>query len=592
MTCLNSDKEENNNEFSILQNILLPTIDHFKIHGLLTRWSKGHGRLASDNGLEVAHGEVTSFNTYYNGFSYKKWQDVTGLESVGLQLEGTGKAKVNIYLQCDGEIRITLLTTVLDLSFPEIIWINEIGTYSTQSIYFDISPADSELIALKSGGWVTNHRPINEINLLVVMTTFRREIEATRAYLRFKNDVIPNTSNVSLLIVDNGVTLNLEDTESIRVINNKNLGGAGGFTRGLLEAKSDGRFTHVIFMDDDANCLSEAIYRTKKLLQFSKIDRMAVAGAMFLEENPVIQYERSGELILSEDIRGYWSGHGSWRDLTSWSECVRNDTETNGNYGGWWFFAFAIKDIEKLPFPFFVRGDDTDFSIANDLNIMTLNGISTICPDLGSKNGYTTTYLSERSWIALNFLHGTEDRCLKVLSGFLKKARNHVQNWDYGRAQSVLLAIEDALQGPEFFDENPSAIGRFKVISDYAPPRLLTFEEHKRIATSKYRKGIAQYLDRPTQGNRSLDDMPIILVPAGAEPRRYASQGSILKAHRTEEGLALLKRDPSLEEDLLKRISLLYKSRRAIAKRTSIKYRSSQDRVRSEAAWLKRLDLE
>ena len=46
-------------------------------------------------------------------------------------------------------------------------------------------------------------------------------------------------------------------------------------------------------------------------------------------------------------------------------------------YAGWWYCCIPVSkmDINKLPLPLFIRGDDVEYSIANHAKFITLNGI-------------------------------------------------------------------------------------------------------------------------------------------------------------------------------------------------------------------------
>ena len=68
--------------------------------------------------------------------------------------------------------------------------------------------------------------------------------------------------------------------EGVIVQPNENLGGAGGFTRGFLEAEARGA-THCLFMDDDAATHMESLERSWVFLSYARDSRKtALAGAM------------------------------------------------------------------------------------------------------------------------------------------------------------------------------------------------------------------------------------------------------------------------------------------------------------------------
>ena len=85
-------------------------------------------------------------------------------------------------------------------------------------------------------------------------------------------------NKVSLNVVDN--SQNLPEIDGVNIIPNENLGGSGGFTRGLMHLKENGSYTHCLFMDDDASCEVEGIKRTISFLEHALDHKTALAGAM------------------------------------------------------------------------------------------------------------------------------------------------------------------------------------------------------------------------------------------------------------------------------------------------------------------------
>ena len=56
----------------------------------------------------------------------------------------------------------------------------------------------------------------------------------------------------------------------VHLVPNRNCGGAGGFTRGMIEALKDPGFTHVILMDDDIVLNPEVLTKTMLFLSSVK----------------------------------------------------------------------------------------------------------------------------------------------------------------------------------------------------------------------------------------------------------------------------------------------------------------------------------
>jgi len=94
------------------------------------------------------------------------------------------------------------------------------------------------------------------------------------------------TGHLRVLVVDNARNLEPEVPAGapFRLVPNPNLGGAGGFARGLIEFREEGWSTHVVFMDDDISLEPEAIVRTITLLSHATSPDLCVHGAMMSEE--------------------------------------------------------------------------------------------------------------------------------------------------------------------------------------------------------------------------------------------------------------------------------------------------------------------
>ena len=103
---------------------------------------------------------------------------------------------------------------------------------------------------------------------------------------------------MEVFIADNGRTLESGEllTPEIHIYPNRNVGGAGGFTRDLIEIMENNNtfhITHVLLMDDDIVIEPEALVKTYTLLTLLKdtyIDTF-IGGAMLRLDRQYIQVE-------------------------------------------------------------------------------------------------------------------------------------------------------------------------------------------------------------------------------------------------------------------------------------------------------------
>lgn len=444
---------------TVLQNVVLPASRHADRSVLYARWPNGNVVLANaDDILELKVGDIVDFSTFFNVFSHKKWHSLTGLEQVSLCVWGRGSVRIVVssYNETAAAVIVSEFEGILSSNGVEVS-VPPLSEICGEILSFQIIALDDAFVEHIS--WVTIEKAKRDVNLAAVITTFKREVEAIAAVNKFANVIIPKADNhIHLFVVDNGSTLKIDSTDNVTIITNKNLGGAGGFTRGLIEVKNRDDFTHVLFMDDDASCEPESVWRTLSLLRYLDNERASVSGAMLFNDQPCVQYEKGAWVRLHDGGQTVWHANRSGWNLSDVAAVASNDLPDNINYGGWWFFAFPIKAVKHFAFPFFVRGDDVDFSLTNQLPIVTLNGIATWCDNFGYKLNPPTEYLAARSWMALSFMHADSKANKATFKVMIKNALRLGARFDYAGMHAVLDGLEHSLLGPQFFADKPSPL--------------------------------------------------------------------------------------------------------------------------------------
>ena len=315
-----------------------------------------------------------------------------------------------------------------------------------------------ELFALENSeifdfDYRTTMQPRRQVRLGIVITHFNREQYVVPAVRRLNQQLLTDPSyadRVRLFVIDNSQNLTNAQMAGAKVIPNANLGGSGGFMRGLIHIQDSGEFTHGLFMDDDASNEIEAIRRTISLLEYAIDEKTAVSGAMLFEQYPAIQHENGAW------FNGICCPRNSGFDMSELGNIVENEKLVQVDYGGWWFFAFPLKYVRHYTFPFFVRGDDIYFSLKNHFDIATLNGICSWQEDFAIKDGPLTSYLDTRGHLVHNLL-GTfsgsrRGKSLRMIRNWF---RRYALTYHYESANAVLDAVEDVMEGPDFCKDGP-----------------------------------------------------------------------------------------------------------------------------------------
>ncbi|MDE4142385.1 glycosyltransferase [Phaeobacter gallaeciensis] len=411
--------------------------------------------------IHFATGGEASFATWFNLFNLGKWQRECDLSSLVLTLEGAGDFELSVFLAPSNRS--------WDLVSCEYVTLSEDAAKEGR-LRVDLSHLLQQGCAegvlyfvlramgpgrLVGAAWQTQDAPKRQPQLALAVTTFRREAEVARTVKRFAAFRAQSwmKDHVQMIVTDNGRTVDLDPPAGVSIVPNENLGGAGGFTRGLLEARARGA-SHCLFMDDDASIHMESLERTWMLLAYATDPKTAVAGAMISEQHRWAIWE-NGALFHTRCLPQHMG-----TDLRNKSEMIAMENLAtrpvpNTFYGGWWYFAFPVDAARHLAFPFFVRGDDVSFSLANDFNILTLNGVVSFQESFTEKESPQTWYLDLRSHMAhhmsLPMLDVGGKGVLKIAAWFFLR---NLPRMHYDTLAAINLAVEDVMQGPEFFDQN------------------------------------------------------------------------------------------------------------------------------------------
>ena len=340
------------------------------------------------------------------------------------------------------------------------------------------------------GGWLTDDEVTQNVNLGIVITTFKRETAVKAAVSRLVRDITSHPlyhDMIDIAVVDNGSTLKDEDLPGAQLIPNRNLGGTGGFTRGLIHFQESGNHTHCLFMDDDASCEAGAIFRSMSFQRHVTDHKVSLSGAMLFENIKFMQWEN-----------GAWFNGGCHSikrdfDLRDPVKVYENEEEVDKPiYGAWWFFFFPLDVAKNYSLPFFVRGDDIDFSYANDFRVVSLNGVSCWQQDFKTKESAMTAYLFLRSHVVHHLTVPTL-KCsykiiMKILLGHFWQYNN---SYYYGTAACVNLAMRHVMEGPEFWENNivpTEVLKKIKELSSCEKPVPYTDDELKSLGLEQVEK--------------------------------------------------------------------------------------------------------
>lgn len=438
----------------MLQRFLLPNLDLCPQSELYVNCGDGSWYSHAQGEVRLRHGSSAHFDTYFNGFSVGKWRRHTGVEHIVFRFEARGDFEAELVL--NHAHRATHVVAAVVYGSETRAWF-ELEPPSLEAmvdghLYLKIRGLGPETVIF-GGEITTDDEPAREVSVGVVITTYNRPGYLARNLTRLAEalrDEPGYANRLEILVVDNGrnVDVALPAMAPITVVPNKNLGGAGGFARGLMHFRDGGEVSHVLFMDDDITFEPEVIFRTIELLSYARDPQLCVAGAMLMEEEPYVQFE-SGASFQTEGLRPF-RPIGSHLDLRDWRNLVENDVERPAGYGAWWYFAFPLALAEANPLPVFVRGDDVCFGLRHTgQHTVTMNGIGVWHQHFAQKNGPAAFYYESRNLALVSVLASDRFSAFHLTRRFVYHTTRMALAMKYDTAEADIDGMRQFLAGPD-----------------------------------------------------------------------------------------------------------------------------------------------
>ena len=332
--------------------------------------------LRGRRGLAPGFNKRVSLGSYFNAFPASYWRRWTSLEGVHLSVTTTGIGDVVVYRSnARGVVQMVDSTHVdgdseisFDLGFDHFIdggwyWFDLVSSSSDFSLVEAEWQAPLSFIAVKPLGTLT-----------LAITTLNRTDYCLALLATLATDADTLAGIDEVLVVDQG-SQKIRDTEGfaaverslngrLRVIDQPNVGGSGGFSRGMIETLAAGRSDYVMLLDDDVVVEPESIRRALTFARFC-VSPTIVGGHMF------DMYDKTKLHAFAESIDTWNFMWGpitpSRHDFTASN--LRQTTWMHERidvaYNGWWMSLIPVAVIKEIgaALPVFIKWDDAEFSL-------------------------------------------------------------------------------------------------------------------------------------------------------------------------------------------------------------------------------------
>ncbi|WP_182348824.1 glycosyltransferase [Tomitella gaofuii] len=239
--------------------------------------------------------------------------------------------------------------------------------------------------------------------------------------------------------------------ERLHYLRQPNLGGAGGFSRGMYEVTGRAGQANVLLMDDDVRVEPETVLRMTAFADHTASPMLVGAQMLYLYNPDYLLLSAEGD-----DLSVLKAGLPADPEALHDQSVIDNVQERriDAPYNAWWSCLIPASVIREigLPMPYFFQWDDIEYGIrarGRGFPTVTLPGASVWHADFYWKDGddFGQFFGLRNSLITAAVHSGFDVRELsKELS---RRVLSTIVAMQYGFAETLLAAIDAFLEGPD-----------------------------------------------------------------------------------------------------------------------------------------------
>ena len=536
--------------------------------------------------LTVLAGRHASLCTFFNAFPAGYWRRWTRVDAVQFSARVRGRGTIMLFrssgrglFEPAGTIDVnapTRATTVrAELAMT--------GLMDGGFCWFDAKAGDGDDLTIEDAAWSVpvEARRGGDGTLSIAITTFNRapyclnqlKAIAGDANVRGRLDTIYCTDQGTGLVRDEpGFAAVAKDLgHQLTYVRQRNMGGSGGFARGMYETVKAGKSDYTLLLDDDAISEPESIMRAVQFADYCTRPTI-VGGGMFHLDNRTMLY------TLGERYNraSYWTQPAAGLEYNHdfATQPLRDSPKlhrrADSDFNGWWMCLIPTQIMREIGLaqPLFIKFDDVDYGLrAEDHGYHTvcLPGVAVWHQAWHAKDPSRTWegyYLYRNHWIC-SLLHCTKPSWHFLYGMLFDDAKAGVE-LVYSAMHLHHLALRDIMRGPDYIaDTLATKLGDVRKAREGFPDSATT-RNRDDFPTPKA-EYIANMKPRPSmidvrlqamktiakafvsRGNGMRDTQPDLLIPSrDASWPAYASVNSAVVTSPDGDSVAWLRRDSKL----------------------------------------------
>ncbi|WP_313888020.1 glycosyltransferase [Lentzea alba] len=611
----------------VLQRVIMPRDeDPLDVRPLyLDEPENVHSHVSSRRAVTVPTSAKVSFASYFNAFPASYWKRWTIVEDVVLRMTVRGAGRIDVYrskangdtVHLDGQV-IRSPKAWSQVEVPVSLKPFEDGGW----IWFDVFTDDTTM-EIDEAAWTTD-QPLPAQTVAIGMTTMR-PVDAVIALRALGEDPAVFSVLKKVFVADQG-SVKVRNTpgydeavkalgDKLEIIEQDNLGGSGGFTRGLYEAIEHTDADQIMLMDDDIRLEPDAVLRSNAFARAAA--QPVIVGSHMLNLQARARLHSMGEVVDLGTC--YWrAAPGALTDHDFGAESLRETEELHARidatYNGWWMCLFPREVVQRTgyPLPLFIKWDDAEYSLRaleKGYPTVSLPGSAVWHMPWTDKNDATDwqAYFHTRNRLILAALHSPYDVRSTLLKQGLKLSLRHLLSMEYSTVVVQQKAIEDFLAGPsKLFDSLRTALPEIRELRkhyadaqvlpsarEFPPPtfdmvraeQMLTPPTNPVTIASEAAKALMHNLREP---QAATTQRPQINVPASnARWFLLGNLDSATVSNADGSGVAFRKRDPKEFRQLMRRAVRNYRRLSSEWPRMQKVYRDALPELTSVESWRK-----
>lgn len=424
--------------------------------------------------LRIPAGERVSFATYFNALPVSYWRRWTDVDGIRLSVQVEGTATVMVY-RSNARGAATRVHSAMtgagepgfDGTFTQVAVDLDLGPFVDGGWYWFDVIGGAEPATLVEADWFVHGSLQRPARLSIGVTTVNKV-----AYVDDLVAVIADSPELrahldTLYVVDQGtvsVTTGAQWADSasslgdqLEVVAQANLGGSGGFSRGMFETMRAGRSTFHMVLDDDVRIEPEGILRAVRFGAFTTV--ATIVGAHMFDLHTPTALHSFGEVVdpVKWTFGPVLGVHEEW-DLAASGlrETPWLHRRTDVNYNGWWMCLIPVEVLDAigLSLPIFIKWDDAEHCLragAAGYPTVSFPGAAVWHVAFNDKDDLLEwqAYYHQRNLLICALLHSRQPHGGQAPMLSFQWLIKHGYSMRYSANALRLRGLRDLLSGPE-----------------------------------------------------------------------------------------------------------------------------------------------